>query len=349
MTCETYDVMNHSVRFTAPVLRRFVTALLLSMFLATSSLAWSNPGHMAVAAAAYRQLDPDTRARVDTLIALNPKVNFWKTQIPSNVSAANKRMRLFMIAATWADQIKSPKCPQNGPPTAGCHIEDGLNGGNTPPSDGSGSANLGYSDKNMRKYWHFVDIAFSPDQTPFPSQPPVPNAETQIDAFRSVLASNADDELKSFDLVWLLHLVGDVHQPLHCTARYTQADSDGDDGGNGVKVNCSPSCAPKLHSFWDGLFGSTQDLKEGVRIAINVADGLPTAPAAAVNDLNTAHWIQEGFALAKAKAYKNPPIKNGTGPYTITASYRNSAITEGNKRVALAGARLAKILNDELR
>ena len=50
--------------------------------------------------------------------------------------------------------------------------------------------------------------------------------KTQIVAFRKTLGdSGASDELKSYDLVWLLHLVGDVHQPLHATTRFNQRSS----------------------------------------------------------------------------------------------------------------------------
>jgi hypothetical protein len=55
--------------------------------------------------------------------------------------------------------------------------------------------------------------------------------------------------LKSYDLVWLMHLVGDLHQPLHCTARFAKTQKQGD-GGNGAKV-CATSCRDSLHTFWD--------------------------------------------------------------------------------------------------
>ena len=82
---------------------------------------------------------------------------------------------------------------------------------------------------------HFVDVPFSPDGTPLP-EIPTPNAQTRINDFRAVLASNSPDALKSYDLSWLLHLVGDIHQPLHGTTRVTHSRPGGDDGGNGLGV-----------------------------------------------------------------------------------------------------------------
>jgi len=84
---------------------------------------------------------------------------------------------------------------------------------------------------------------------------PHPNAQTQIAAFRAVLASISNDpnldKLKSYDLSWLLHLIGDVHQPLRSTTRVSTTKPDGDDGGNGVKLT-SPA---NLHTFWDDVLG----------------------------------------------------------------------------------------------
>jgi hypothetical protein len=173
----------------------------------------------------------------------------------------------------------------------------------------------------------------------------VPNAETQIAAFRAVLASNSPDELKSYDLCWLLHLVGDVHQPLHAAARFTQTQPHGDDGGNDVQVREGTASPKRLHSFWDGILGTSKKPEDGAKLG----KSLPTASAAAGNNLNVNAWLTESFNAAKATVYKKPPIGVGKGPFKINATYRNSARTLARKRMAVAGARLANILNKELR
>lgn len=318
--------------------RHRLCALTLALMVAFSvpAYGWGNVGHMAVAFVAYQKLTPKVRKRVDTLVSLNPKFDQWQALIPAGTSAAKKRMMLFMIAATWADQIKGD----------GEHISDGTHGGNRPPSDGTADRNIGYSDTAMHKYWHFVDRPFSQDGTPL-QDPPVPNAETQIDALRLVLASNESDQLKSYDLVWLMHLVGDIHQPLHATARFTSTQTEGDDGGNGVKL-CSPPCRDNLHSFWDDLPGSVRELDAAIAPAIAYGQSLSAAPAASANNLKTAAWITESFNAAKSKVYRDP-IGAGAGPFTITPAYRAAASKLAKQRVALAGARLAKILNKALK
>jgi hypothetical protein len=237
-------------------------------------------------------------------------------------------MVIFMIAAIWVDRIK-------GDPD---YHTDGSHNGNRPPNDPSTSQNIGYDDLARHKYWHFVDLPFSQDHTELPAVP-MPNVQTQIAAFRAVLASNRPDALKSYDLSWLLHLIGDVNQPLHCVTRVSAATPEGDDGGNGVKL-VSPS---NLHSYWDGVLGGGN----APSTALNAISTLPNAPAA--NDLNVEHWIEESFGAAKQTAYKKPPIGAGAGPFTLSQSYKTAARKLAEKRIALAGARLAKILNEDLR
>jgi hypothetical protein len=283
-----------------------------------------------VAAVAYQKLTKKTKDRVTALLMFNPDRVHWFDLIPAGTSAAKTKMMLFMIAATWPDRIK--RNPD--------YHEDGPHGGNRPPDDPSASQNIGFADFARHKYWHFIDVPFSLDGTPLPAIP-TPNAQERIAVFRSVLASNSPDALKSYDLSWLLHLVGDVHQPLHCVARVSAASPDGDDGGNEVKLT-SPA---NLHAFWDDALGTD----EAPATAITAATQLAAAPASAASDLNVQHWIDESVSAAKSIAYRKPTIGDGNGPFTLDNAYKTRATTLAQKRVALAGARLAKILNDELK
>jgi hypothetical protein len=175
---------------------------------------------------------------------------------------------------------------------------------------------------------------------------PDPNAQTQIAVSRLVLSDqNSPDRLKSYDLSWLLHLVGDVHQPLHCTARFSQDPAllHGDAGGNLASL-CALPCRNNLHSFWDDVLGTGSSVTN----AATAGAALPTATGP-VNDLDAAHWIQESFDIAKAHVYEAPSISAGGGPFTLTDDYKAQAKSIATERVALAGARLAKILNDELK
>jgi hypothetical protein len=295
---------------------------------------------MAVAYGAYQRLTPATKARVRDLLKLNPDYSSWERQIPAGTSASDHDMMIFMIAAIWADDIKGE--PQ--------YSDDGSDGGNTPDGPPS-SQNTGYGDLLRHKYWHFVDIPFSSDHSALPSVP-VPNAQTQIVAFRATLASTQPDELKSYDLVWLLHLVGDIHQPLHATARITQSDPKGDAGGNKVKL--LGDAASNLHSYWDDLPGTEckfcSDKIPCVHRAIVFGKTLGPVTQVAGRNLDTETWAHESFEYARTAVYETP-IGPADGPYTIVpwSTYERQAYRLAQKRVALAGARLARVLNAELK
>src|SRR5580698_3768900 len=208
--------MNRALQFTSAV---FMTAIL-----AQPIMAWDSFGHMTVASVAYRKLDAHTRSRVDTLLMVNPYFSDptkWSALIPDGTTAAVRSRYIFMLAATWPDEIKSDDD----------YHDDGSHNGDAPDGPDAGR-NTGFDDFNRHKYWHFVDTPFSQDGTDVSSIAiPLPDAKTQIGAFRRILNSAAADGLKSYDLAWLLHLVGDVHQPLHATTRISMALPQGDIGG----------------------------------------------------------------------------------------------------------------------
>jgi hypothetical protein len=291
---------------------------------------------MAVAYLAYQKLTPAAEKRANDLIKLNPKYTEWSGWVPANASPADKDMMVFMFAATWADEIK-------GDPA---YTSDGTANGNRPDGSPDPTANKGYDDKLMHKYWHFVDTPFTRDGTPLPSIPS-PNARERIALFRGVLGSGSDDALKSYDLTWLLHLVGDVHQPLHCATRVSATATQGDSGGNDVKLSCT-GCPKELHAFWDELLGTAASAQAGVKPAMKAAKKLPPADPtlAAKSDENI--WVSESFQAAQDTLYQ-PPVGDGNGPFSLDSTYRNAAKALARKRIALAGARLGNLINNELK
>ncbi|RTL42440.1 MAG: S1/P1 nuclease [Candidatus Melainabacteria bacterium] len=303
---------------------------LLSVQLMQPAYAWYDFGHEVVACIAWRQLRPETKARAMQLLEKNPYFQKWVDAVPADVSGDERNMWIFAQAATWADDIKKDRH----------YVADGAEKGNKP--DGPQCAeNLGYSDFKLHKYWHYNDTPFTSDHSKLPPYVE-PNAQTQIRAFREVLgASGKSDDLKSYDLVWLLHLVGDVHQPLHCVTRVTSADLNGDKGGNDCKLKGAPD---NLHSVWDGIVGDDRALKP----AIEFAKTLPDLKTGASRKSDEKIWIKESYKLAKSAAYAKPVGKTN-GPWQLTEAYKARARKIGLERVELAGARLANLLNSELK
>lgn len=319
---------------------RFYLCVALLTLLPLPLMAWGPIGHMTVTYVGYQKLTPAAKARVRDLLKLNPDYEKWEKQIPAGTSAEDHDQFIFMIASTWPDDIKGESQ----------YSDDGSDAGNTPGGPAS-SQNTGYSDLLRHKYWHFIDTPFSPDGSALPSVP-FPNAQTQIEAFRAVLASSQPDELKSYDLVWLLHLIGDVHQPLHAVTRITPSHPRGDAGGNFVKL--SGDAVSNLHSYWDDLPGTDckfcNDKIQCVNRAVVLGRSLAAPTSKAARNTDTAAWIRESFEFARTVVYRDP-IRVGDQPFTIVpgSDYEQRASRLARQRVALAGARLAQVLNVELR
>jgi len=301
----------------------FALALLFAMP-ASQAFAWNSRGHMMVAAVAWDLLDENTRERVVALLKLNPDYDSWV----EDRKESEKDKIAFVMAATWPDVIK--------------HTTGYINDGEELAHAQNPNQNIGYSDMIQHRYWHYVDMPFSKDGTPL-IQPQAPNAKTQIEKFRNSIRSNASDDVKSYDLVWLIHIVGDVHQPLHATSRFSAASPKGDRGGNDVAL-CESPCRNELHAFWDAAAGTGNS----PTTAIKAAAQLDEVPDAAVEITDVQKWVDDSFDLAVKWVYRSP-IGADNGPFTITDAYKKKAKSLARDQVALAGARLAKLITENLK
>jgi len=289
-------------------------------------VAWNDKGHMAVAAVAFDLLSQPAQARVAELLKLNPSSNRWNKLVASEPADTRAKLR-FMYAALWPDDIKGFS-----------------NYVNEPETDKRAGRNIGYSDRLQHRHWHYIDQPFTQDGTSLSqAQLGAIHAEERIDVFRKVLASTAGDNVKSYDLVWLEHLIGDVHQPLHSATRVSKNMRRGDVGGN---QHClSQDCQRNLHSFWDGAVGFTTDAAAANQFAhtLNLPDPVKS------KNLATSDWTAESFAFAKSNVYV-APIKPGKGPSTVAGTdYLMNARHLSREQISLAGARLAAIINNELK
>src|ERR1700722_4618805 len=138
--------------------RRILSGFLLTVLLQISAVAWFDDGHMAVAYVAYQHLNSATRDKANALLKLNPYYQQWLAKIPAGTSGSDQAMMIFMIAATWPDEIKTKN--------SGYQNDPGTTDGDRPGPDLVLAAqNIGYSDMLYHKYWHFVDTPFSDDGT----------------------------------------------------------------------------------------------------------------------------------------------------------------------------------------
>jgi hypothetical protein len=96
-----------------------------------------------------------------------------------------------------------------------------------------------------RASWHFIDICMQDNEQDLPKRCPHGNCVTaKIDEYAGRLRDGSYDNWGAVgDLAFLIHFVGDIHQPLH-------AATNADRGGTCQQVNFAPA-EENLHYAWD--------------------------------------------------------------------------------------------------
>jgi hypothetical protein len=145
-------------------------------------------------------------------------------------------------------------------------------------------------------------------------------------------------------LSWLIHLVGDLHQPLHCASLVDSEYPRGDKGGNDFFIKPEER-EISLHSFWDGLLGTSGKSQTHWNYAVAIDAEHPRKSLKELKADKTAKdWSLEGRTLAIEKAYLRGDLKGGTSRETAVAlpsGYAKEAKAVAEKQAALAGYRLA--------
>jgi hypothetical protein len=294
---------------------RPAVVLTLTMILAlcgvtTPAHAWGDEGHEVVALIADHYLDPAVRTKVQGILAGDHTKLTPTTQIDRE--------------ATWADKYRD-------------------------------------SDRNTTKVhynkthdWHFVDLELSgPDlKSACFGQPPLKGkvasngpAEDcvvdKIDEFAAELKrSRTSKTERRYALQFILHFVGDLHQPLH-------ASDDNDKGGNDKTVKAPNIQSGNLHAYWDTQFVTLQGPSETV-IANQLIGNITDAQRAQWSSGTASDWATESFNVSKAHTYGLLPAPTSANHYTLPASYVTDATAVVAEQLSKAGVRLAFVLNNAL-
>jgi len=80
--------------------------------------------------------------------------------------------------------------------------------------------------------WHYADVPFFDDNYTGPYTPNEENATWLIEVAQDVLKNKSKAFPKSQMIRYIIHVVGDFHQPMHCITRVTENLPNGDSGGN---------------------------------------------------------------------------------------------------------------------
>ena len=275
-----------------------------------SASAWGDEGHELVGLVAEHYLQPAVRARVHELLE----------QDDSGLTA-----RDLAHECTWADKYRD--------------------------SDRD-TTRVRYQGT---REWHFVDLEIQRSDVnracygrpPLPPQSRASSGPAQdciidkIDQFSAELENPATDRTeRRLALQFLLHLVGDVHQPLH-------ASDDHDQGGNRKRASARGIEADTLHHDWDtefvALLGSNDTEIARVLIAhISARDRVLWSSGTARD------WAVETHGVAKAHAYGLLPPSTTGSYYRLPEAYVADATRVTREQLSKAGVRLAFLLNRAL-
>ena len=303
-----------------------VLALGAALLSSTPAHAWDEVGHKVVARIAWDHMTPRAREQSVALLLAAPEDAGIRALMPMDARPLADRQRdLFVNASVWADQIRG----RNHPGSRYAHSD-----------------------------WHYVNF-FWEQRTPggrAVERPDVPRAGELLNRLRHFGGSLSNTSLpageRAIDLAWTLHLVGDAQQPLHNSARITPRDTAGDRGG---KLFTLAWLYPfnNLHSFWDSLIGfsvpwaatdRTEEEYVGSVAAGIVARHPRSRMQSQIKPERFEEWSREGLRVAERSAYPAWLERGERAPLR----YRDHAWRAAEPRVALAGYRLAAMLNSEL-
>lgn len=311
--------------------------------LATLPIAWAwwDNGHMLTAEIARQQLSENE------IKTINGLLEDWSDEFPGTSD--------LVTAAVWPDQLKC------GSHSAICRREQ-------------------LENIHLFDPWHFDEKPYNPDGMKLPEGTdqwmPNPSASfTLTSAMVSMGTSNSRFTF-NFMLRWVLHIVGDIHQPLHTANGFFNDTNrgylpNGDRGGNRIPV-LSPCGANNLHFYWDSaaceyLLNWSPGFAERGALTANASSLIAEHPKSSFSGrydtapLNNCwselrqtgrkdprafdtcqqvfvSWVNDTFDIAVAGVYN---ISKNT---EIPAKYAAWAKELARKQIALGGYRLGDFL-----
>lgn len=283
-------------------------------FGASTARAWSRGGHMvtaAIAADALAKDHPEIIARAAALLAHHPDRGAFEVAAGDMTGEARAR-RLLLECARW-------------------------------PDDARGTA---YDHPT----WHYTERSVG---APMPAEAPLLGEAVEAFALNWKVLNDAaaSDTERAVALCWVLHLAGDIHQPLHAAQLVSQTYPTGDRGG-GLQFVIDPFDGQpiSLHWFWDDIVSRTNDPEAARARADELEARFPRSvfpnPSTRSAARDFPAWRTESEGLAVGVAY-GPAIPTGLTPTSarpVPADYAAKTAEIAQMRVALAGYRMADLL-----
>lgn len=201
--------------------------------------------------------------------------------------------------------------------------------------------------------WHYIDIPIS-DAPQKASNlikycPKKQCVTKQVSANFQLLHTATDVKSKQLALMFLVHLVADMHQPLHCASEISNGVSDR--GGNEKSITFilnGEHHALNLHSLWDHLIQPTDNNNDPLVLSQRLEAEIPSNISAWVKGDFITQAVLESFQFSKNNIYPN---FYGNGPDAgyfqgnhLDIGYQKVMSNMVDQRLELAGVRLAILL-----
>jgi hypothetical protein len=150
---------------------------------------------------------------------------------------------------------------------------------------------------------------------------------------------------------FLIHLIGDIHQPLHMAALVDERFPSGDKGGNAYLLK-NHYASPELHAVWDHVvyeFHTTlhvplvdTDWEIQGQIAARIMGANPESSVANVRSLDPEVWAQESLKIATDFVYAG--IGEPANTTVLSDAYIAKGVPIAETRIVTGGYRLANLL-----
>lgn len=202
--------------------------------------------------------------------------------------------------------------------------------------------------------WHFVDIPYGEQKYDAARDcKPTPQGDcviAQLERARKDLTdASLSQERRKEALKWLIHLVGDLHMPLHSIDNH-------DRGGNDVTVNLvgqpppDPGVRVNLHGVWDTRLIALKNPDEAMYVEALTTAFKGTQLFGTPIDFTT--WAEQVHQIAVEYVYTYPGFTPGAppaSPVNLSKDYQTAATLAIDHQLELAGVRLGSVLNAAFR
>lgn len=310
--------------------RMTIPVLFLTLFLTLGAFqvkGWDDSGHKITGYIAWQRMSPKARENILKILRSAPEDSHLGAYYQSYgvEKEETRKLEFFMFATSWPDVVRDRDFP------------------------------VRYK-KYHKGDWHYDDTFWKQVDgtvellTGFEGGGQgVPRLKDFDALIRDPASSNAD---KAVAIAWILHIVGDLHQPLHTSARVTDLEPKGDQGGNLFLL--SPAGTPRpeqynLHRYWDSIIERNNPIKDKdcergylETIAKKIISENPYDKVKAkLNMGKFGEWQQESFQYNASFVFTSDLKRNSMPP----DHYNRNAYRLAKSQLALAGYRLGDMLD----